>query len=264
MTDVPAPAAKPLDRCVPLQFLLVIDVGVRVLIWFASLALALFVVGRYAGWPQTAGSRLGELSVAAGVALRIVYVIALFNVAYLLWLIALRLLVPNPRPGTYSIVGPDFDPSLIRMSMLWVLTKARYQPPFPAIFVPQLANLAPFRWLFNWRFGPRSQSVFFVEPHILDPSFITIGKNVTIGFGATVSAHILDNKDMMFEPTVIEDDVMIGGHVTLAGGVRVKRGAVIRAYSLVLPGTTIGEDEYWAGIPARRVRDLKPAGAEAS
>src|SRR5262249_4849210 len=157
------------------------------------------------------------------IAQRFVHMTVLFNICYLAVLLGLRFFVPDPKPGRFSMTAkPTKD--LIFASFLGVLTKARYQAPFPAFLVPQLANIAPFRWAMNWKFGPHSKSVFFAEPYILDPSFLTIGKNVTIGFGTTIAAHLQDRKVMMFQPTVIEDDVLIGAHVGIAGGVTIKKG----------------------------------------
>ncbi len=64
-----------------------------------------------------------------------------------------------------------------------------------------------------------------------------------------------------FWRTIIEDDVLIGGYAAIPAGVHIKRGAIIRGFSMVLPGTVIGENEYWAGIPARKMREMPPVNA---
>ncbi|MCK6482571.1 MAG: hypothetical protein HUU22_00765 [Phycisphaerae bacterium] len=256
-TDMPAPSVeKPFDPVVGLQVVLLFDVMLRLFVWSASLAAALWLVGRLDLWAWPAGHEIGTGSWSIRMAALTAILMVLFNVAYILVLTVLRTFCPTPKPGRYSLTSRKPDPNLIWSCFTGLLTKARYQAPFPAFLVPQLANVAPFRWLMNWRFGPRSGSCFFVEPNILDPHLITIGRNVTIGFGTTVSAHVQERDTLSIQPTIIEDDVLVGAHVGIAGGVHIKRGAVVRGFSMVLPGTVIPENEYWAGIPARRVKDL--------
>lgn len=256
-TDTTAPSVeRPFDPVVGLQVVLLLDVLLRLFVWSASLAAALWLTGRLglSSWLASHETWTWRWAVCAAVAAAAM--IVFFNVAYILMLIVLRTFCPTPKPGRYSLTARKPDPNLIWSCFTGLLTKARYQAPFPAFLVPQLANVAPFRWLLNRRFGPRSGSCFFVEPNILDPHLITIGRNVTIGFGSTISAHLQERDALHIEPTIIEDDVLVGAHVGIAGGVHIKRGAVVRGFSMVLPGTVIPENEYWAGIPARRVKDL--------
>ena len=98
-----------------------------------------------------------------------------------------------------------------------------------------------------------------VDPCIIDPHKVSVGRSVTIGFGTTIAAHYQQRDAVYFKRTIIEDDVLIGGHVAMAG-VHVKRGAVIGAGSIVLPESEIGENEYWSGNPARRRSVLPPPG----
>jgi len=59
-------------------------------------------------------------------------------------------------------------------------------------------------------------------------------------------------------PVVIEDDCWIGARSTVMPGVRVARGCVVGAGSLVTRSTE--PHGVYVGIPARRVRDLPPQG----
>src|SRR5438034_9673119 len=117
------------DPRVSIQLLLLLDAGIRVFIWSTSLAITMFVGVRYGGWATFPWSRLGEFAVAWGIAQRFVHMTALFNVAYVVLLAGLGMLVPRPRVGRYSMAA-RLNRNVIFMSFLWVLTKARYQPPF--------------------------------------------------------------------------------------------------------------------------------------
>lgn len=53
--------------------------------------------------------------------------------------------------------------------------------------------------------------------------------------------------------TVIEDDVWIGHGAIITGGVRIGRGSIIGAGSVVTKD--VPPCEIWAGIPARKIKD---------
>jgi acetyltransferase-like isoleucine patch superfamily enzyme len=173
----------------------------------------------------------------------------LFNVAYLVLLIAVRMIIPRPKRGIYKFRGkPNIN--LLFGALGGIITKARYQPPFPGFLVQQFANIQPFRWLLGMGIGPRTQSSFFLDPELMDPWALTIGKNVNIGYGTVITAHIQEFDYIMVDPVIIEDNVMIGAHSAISCGVHIKKGAYLEPYTVVKPGVVIGECEHWAGRPA--------------
>ncbi len=63
-----------------------------------------------------------------------------------------------------------------------------------------------------------------------------------------------------FEGIVVEDDVILGAGAKILceeGLLRVGRGTVVGANAVLLEST--GENELWAGIPAKKVGQRKPA-----
>ena len=83
-----------------------------------------------------------------------------------------------------------------------------------------------------------------------------IGKRVKIYPGVTLGRADIYRpaQESLFEGIVIEDDVILapGAKILCKEGVLVvRRGAVVGANAVLLEST--GEDEIWAGIPARCV-----------
>ena len=96
---------------------------------------------------------------------------------------------------------------------------------------------------------------------VLDGAKVTIGNNVFIApnVGLHTAGHPLDhttrNQGIEYaKPITIEDDVWIGAGVQVCPGVRIGRGAVIAAGSIVTkdipPFTLVG------GVPAKVIKDI--------
>ncbi len=243
-----------------LQFGLLLDMALRLLVWGFALAFTLHFAARESMFARWARFDLTQPERALMLARELGLLVLVFNVAYLLALVVLRVPIPSPRPGRRPLPRPWFDRDIWCAGALGALARARYQPIFPAFLVPQLAGIQPFRWLLGLQFGPRTQSSFWSEPAMLDPAQVRIGRNVGVGHGTTIAAHLVARDWVEFAPVTIEDDVLIGGHCVVAGGVHVRRGAVIGIGSYLKPGTVVGANEFWAGVPARKIKQLPPVG----
>lgn len=77
-----------------------------------------------------------------------------------------------------------------------------------------------------------------------------VGKNCHIGAG-TVLAGVIEPPSA--DPVVIEDDVVIGANATILEGVRVGRGAVVAAGSVVTKDVPAGA--VAAGVPAKIIKE---------
>jgi len=93
---------------------------------------------------------------------------------------------------------------------------------------------------------------------------IWVGSNVLFGQFISVIAHSYNYADrdrliieqgMYSRDVVIEDDVWIGAYSIIMPGVKVGKGAVVGASSVV--SNDIPPYEVWAGIPARKINDRK-------
>ncbi len=243
------------DQRSGLRWFLVLDLFTRLFIWCVAMFLAAAAFSALRIWPL--GSPLAadlpqvwRWAVATG------RFVILFNLVYVAELVVLRLPIPTPHEGRYDTRSRIPGRQVLWSCLLAVLTKARYEAPFPGFLVFHFANLPPLVWLMGPVFGPRSRSAYVTDPHVLDPHLVTLGRNVVIGFNATVAGHYQERDAVIFRRTVIEDDVLVGGHAVIFGGVHIRSGSMIGAGAVVLPGTTVGPNEFWAGVPARKIRDL--------
>lgn len=260
MSSVPSSAAtaKPFDPAIGMQLALLLDLGVRLFIWSSTAAITLFAVMRWNLMPPSDVAQGRDFAGAWAWSQAAAQWLVLYNVVYLLELALLGLVLPKPKHGIYSLRDRRPDPSLLATCLRAVLTKARYQAPFPAVFVANLGQIAPLRWLLGVTVGPRTGSVFITDPLVIDPHDVRIGRNVTIGFQTTVAAHLQQRDRVELATTIIDDDVLIGGYTAIPGGCRIGRGAVIGGCSFLKPGTVVGENEFWAGAPAKKISDLPP------
>ena len=257
-TNGAAATKKPQNLSAGLQLLLVLDIWIRTMIWAVALSVTLLVMSRTRFARTLSWDALTTWGGAWACATTLTNFILLFNVVYILTLVALRLPLPTPQRGVLRMNG-SLNWNLILSGFLAVLTKARFHAPFPAIFVSQLASIMPFRWLLGRTIGPRTRSSFFLDPNVMDPWGVEIGKNVTLGFGASITCHLQERDHIIMDKVVIEDDVSIGAYSGVGCGVHIKRGAVLEPYSAVRPSTVIGEYELWGGLPARMKGTVRPA-----
>ncbi len=235
-----------------------LDVGKR-LLQVAFLALAL-LLSAAALWP--AAVVYFKLSSWATTPLRWVGLVFLciivFNYAYLILLLGVRIIVPKPAEGFYPQREDGRPPREVGVLMLNILlTRLRHNPPWAAMISSVLVTIPPLDPIFRHFFGPHTRSLTFGDSYIaLDPYLLYAGKNVQFGFRAFISCHIFDNRGMLIKRVVVEDHALIGGFACLLPGVRVGHHSVVAFGSIVKPNTVIGPYELWAGNPARKIRDL--------
>lgn len=258
-----SPPGKPMNPLVGLRFFLLLDAGWRAFIWSFSGTVTAYIVLKYQIWPKHYTGLDDILSrpfrstyelAQIGVAWVVIY-----NIVYVLLLALQRAPIPTPREGRYSMTpGKAPNWNIISSCFIAVLSKARYHAPFPGFLVFNIANLPPFVWIMGRVFGPRSKSCYIMDPILLDPHLTTIGRNVTFGYGTIVAGHSQERDTIIISRTVIEDDVLFGGNVIIYGGCKIGKGAVILGGAVVPPFTTIGENELWGGLPARKIKTLPP------
>ncbi len=188
--------------------------------------------------------------------------ILIFNFGYLVALLLFRLITPYPREGLHTIGADGKVPPAIRQFMYnMLLVKARMDPPWAAMFSSVLTRVPPLGPLFARFFGPHTTSITLGDTiELIDPHMVEAGKNVQFGFGCTIVAHHYDNRGLLIKKIKIGDHALIGGKTLIMAGVEIGHHAIVAARSVVHPDTKIGAYEYWAGTPAKKIKDLQPDG----
>lgn len=108
-----------------------------------------------------------------------------------------------------------------------------------------------FHQMLGAKFGPGSYSA----GHILDPSYVEIGSNTLIGFGAVLTSHALEGENVIFEKIIVGNHVTIGLNAIVMPGVTIEDNAIIAAGALITKNTYIKNGEVWGGIPGKKLKD---------
>lgn len=77
-------------------------------------------------------------------------------------------------------------------------------------------------------------------------SIVEIGNNVSVGHNVTIHG------------AKIEDNVLIGIGATILDHAVIGSNSIIAANSLVLTGTIVEPNSVYAGVPAKKVKDIEP------
>jgi acetyltransferase-like isoleucine patch superfamily enzyme len=94
---------------------------------------------------------------------------------------------------------------------------------------------------------------------LLDPPLTRVGANCILGHDAVLFAHAIEGTRFSLSPIVIGDGVTVGALAIIMSDVQIGDGAIVSAGAVVVKGTRIAAGEIWGGVPARRLREARPA-----
>lgn len=92
--------------------------------------------------------------------------------------------------------------------------------------------------------------------NIQDRCYVFGLENPNNSFPVEIGQYVTIESGVTLQGCLIEDNSFVGIGATILDGVEIGKGSMIAPGSLVTPGTMIGDGEFWAGNPARKVRDL--------
>ena len=139
---------------------------------------------------------------------------------------------------------------------------------FLATFIPDFGKNVTIQSPFYMEFGDHlaigDNSFINYDCIMLNSGKITIGKNVLIGpkvsFYTPIHPFVASQREEWIEhaePITIEDDVWIGGSVTLVGGITIGKNSIIGAGSVVIHD--VPANSVVVGNPAKVIRTLTDA-----
>jgi len=182
--------------------------------------------------------------------------VLIFNLAYILALLVLRLFIPKLKEGFYR--SKDGIPPLQGFVFMLnaFLTVARYRIPW-AFITSTLTNSFPIHPVYRRLFGPNTPTILLWDLcNFLDPSLVEAGKDVVFGVGSTIACHVFDHRGLLVRKVKIGDHAVIGAYADIVLS-DVGHHSIIAARSVLSPNTIIGPYELWAGNPARKIRNLR-------
>jgi len=124
---------------------------------------------------------------------------------------------------------------------------------------------APLARLLYIALGARLGDNTYSQGIIHDPIFVRIGRDSVVGQSALIIPHVIERSALAHFPVTIGNNVTIGANAIILAGVTIADGAIIAAGAVVPKETSIGRDEVWGGVPARRLRHgVTPVGESTS
>lgn len=94
----------------------------------------------------------------------------------------------------------------------------------------------------------------YIAGCLLDPPLVQFGRDCIVGHNAVLYAHAIEGKYVSFRPITAGNNVTIGAHAIIMGGVTIGDHVIIAAGSVIPKGTQIGSHETWGGVPAKRLK----------
>ncbi|MCK4810098.1 MAG: hypothetical protein KAS99_04085 [Candidatus Omnitrophica bacterium] len=106
-------------------------------------------------------------------------------------------------------------------------------------------------------FGAKVGKNFVLRGKVCNPELLEIGNNVLIGNSSFITAHLKDGVRLIFKKIKIGHNCTIGVKSILFPGVEIGDNSIIGAYSLLPKDMKIPPNQVWAGIPAKKIKDIE-------
>ncbi|MHA1670487.1 MAG: hypothetical protein ACTSV5_07885 [Promethearchaeota archaeon] len=159
-------------------------------------------------------------------------------------------MIHEPKEGIFlaETRNLDYDFWMFRTQLkkiaLWLLRNA----PVP------WADFIALKW-----FGVNMDSSSHLYDAWCDVEFISIGRKVLIGQGATIMSSMVIGKYLIIKRVIFDDYVMVGGHTTIAPGTIMGHDSVIGAISSTTYKRILDPNYIYFGIPAIPLKENKYA-----
>ena len=93
--------------------------------------------------------------------------------------------------------------------------------------------------------------------NIQDGTIIHVDDPAIDGLPTIIGENVLVGHKCMLHGCTVEDEGFVGMCSTMLDGSTVEKGGFLAAGAFLGPGKTVPKGEMWAGLPARKLRDLR-------
>ena len=153
------------------------------------------------------------------------------------------------REGVYGFDHPQFT-LWKHCSLIGDLAKAALGP----------LNSSMTRVVYYRLLGVRiGANVAIGRVNITDPLLTLLEDFTVVGDGAILGAHSITFDRFALQRIRIARGATVGASCIITPGVEVGENSVVAALSRVNNGTKIAPGEFWDGIPAVKVKDIRPS-----
>jgi len=135
-----------------------------------------------------------------------------------------------------------------------------FRAPVNFIIISTL-NLCPSMKLKNFMFrnllGMKiGKNVGFAPVHLdpLFPDLVSLGDNAALGWMVKILCHEFTQERVRIGRVSIGENTLIRAFTSIRSGVKIGKNSVVSMNSFV--NKDIPDNEFWAGVPARRIKKL--------
>ncbi len=97
---------------------------------------------------------------------------------------------------------------------------------------------------------------------VVDPDLITLEEDTMVGQDASLLPSSYENGRLTLGRITVRRGAVVGARSVVLPGVTLGRGSMVKAMSVVAAGTVVGDGEVWGGVPARKMGQNPPDGGE--
>jgi acetyltransferase-like isoleucine patch superfamily enzyme len=117
-----------------------------------------------------------------------------------------------------------------------------------------------FLWpIFYSIFGAKIGKGVAIGGAIADPFLVKIDNSAVLGQDSVVTSHTLVNNRLFLSQVIIGRGSTIGINSVIMPGVEVGENSVVAPGAVVLMDTKIPSNEFWGGVPAKKIKTIEPA-----
>lgn len=102
------------------------------------------------------------------------------------------------------------------------------------------------------------KEVVFNTQHVYDLDILEVGEKTVIGANASILGHVGEKGHLVRAPIKIGKGCTIGQYTNVFPGVTMGDNCHVGAMSMIPKGMTLDANAIYAGIPVKKIRDLRP------